>query len=97
MLDHFTRQRIPLIGRFADMGHLARLQRQCAGMALTQQMSYAIFNGAVGGNGFKAAKVAAVAAFTKGIDLNMADLADVAVAAKKDMAVSNNAGTGATV
>lgn len=42
-----------------------------------------MFNGSVGGDSFRAAKVAAVAAFTQRFDLNMVNFTDVAVAVIK--------------
>ncbi len=50
-------------------------------------MAHALFDGRVGGYGFQAAEVAAVAAFTQRLDLDVADLADVTVTAKKNLPV----------
>lgn len=60
-------------------------------------MAHALFDGRVGRDGLKAAKIAAVTAFTQRVDLNMAYLADVAVTADKNTAVGDDSRAGAAM
>lgn len=65
LFDHFAGQRIAFVCRFADGADLTIVQRDAALVTLLQQMANAMFNGGIGGNGFKTAKVTAVAALAK--------------------------------
>ncbi len=63
------------------------IEAEFAGIALCKQMTHAIFDGRVGGNGFQTAKIPAMAALTQRVDLNVADLTHVAVTAQKNLPV----------
>ena len=71
VLDHLAGQGIALVGRFADGFDRAVIEGQAALVALVQQMANAMFDGGVRRDGLQAAEVAAVAAFTQRIDLNL--------------------------
>lgn len=83
VLNHLAGQGIALVGRFADSFDRAVIRRQTALVALLQQVANPLFNGGIGRDGLQTAEVAAVAAFAQRVDLNMANFADVAVAADK--------------
>lgn len=66
LFDHFAGQRVAFIGGFTDGAYLAVVQRHAALVTLFQQMADALLDGGVGGNGFKATEVSAVAALPEG-------------------------------
>ena len=91
LLDHLTGQGVAFIGGFADGAYLAIVQRDAALITLLKQVANALLDGRVGGDGFKAAEVSAVAAFAERLNLNVADLANVTVATNKYTAIGDNA------
>ena len=97
LFDHFAGQRIAFVCRFADGADLTIFQRDAALVTLLQQMANAMFNGGIGGNGFKTAKVTAVAALAKRFHLDMTNLAYVTVTANKNAAIRDDARTCTTV
>ena len=72
VLDHLAGQRIAFICGFADRFYRAVIEGDFALITLLQQMTNAMFNGGVGGDGFQTAEVAAVAALAQRVDLDMA-------------------------
>src|SRR5471030_1463127 len=56
-------------------------------------MADAVFYRGVGGHSFQAAEVTAMAALTQWVNLNMANLTDVAVAAEKNLPVNDDSCT----
>lgn len=83
--------------RFADSFDRAVIRRQTALVALLQQVANPLFNGGIGRDGLQTAEVAAVAAFAQRVDLNMANFANVAVAADKNAPVGDNPRPGTAV
>ena len=55
-------------------------------------MTDSLLNGGIGSDGFQTAKVAAVAALTQRVNLNVANLAHVTVTANKNAAIRDNTG-----
>lgn len=97
LFDHFAGQRIAFVCRFADGADLTIVQRDAALVTLLQQMANAMFNGGVGGNGFKTAKITAVATLAKRFHLDMTNLAYVTVTTNKNAAIRDDARTCTTV
>ena len=97
VLDHLAGQRIAFICGFADRFYRAVIEGDFALITLLQQMTNAMFNGGVGGDGFQTAEVAAVAALAQRVDLDMADFPDVTVTANKNPPVGDDPCAGPTV
>ena len=97
VLNHLAGQGIALVGRFADSFDRAVIRRQTALVALLKQVANPLFDGGIGRDGLQTAEVAAVAAFAQRVDLNMANFADVAVAADKNAPVGDNPRPGTAV
>ena len=62
VLDHLTGQRIAFIRGFADRFDRTVIEGDFALITLFQQMTNAMFNSGIGGDGFQTAEVTAVAA-----------------------------------
>lgn len=62
VLDHLTGQRIAFIRGFADRFDRTVIEGNFALITLFQQMTNAMFNSGIGGDGFQTAEVTAVAA-----------------------------------
>ena len=97
LFDDAASDAIALVGGLADALDAEPIGLQPAGMAQCQQLAHPLQYGGIGGDGFQAAEVAAMAAPPHRFDLDMPDLAHVAVLAEKHLAVADDTGAGAVV
>lgn len=96
VLNHLAGRGIALVGRFADSFDRAVIRRQTALVALLQQVANPLFNGGIGAT-VSDSRSCLVAAFAQQVDLNMANFANVAVAADKNAPVGDNPRPGTAV
>lgn len=92
VLDHAAGQLVTGHGRLAHLldGDVLLLQR--AQVAAADELLHLVDDGLVGGDGLQAAEVAAMAALAERLDLDVADLADVAVLAEEHLALGDDTG-----
>ena len=97
LFEHMAGQAVAGQRRLTDGRYGQGLVPQPAGMPLCQQLAGTADDGGIGHYGLQTADIAAVTAFAKRRDLNVADFPHVAVLAQEDAAVAEDAGAGAMV